>query len=79
MNNFNNEAEIREGLDNALLINNLNVEEIRREREDNINNGDGQNNQNRENNIEENNSFSLNSKDILEFSRDFFPSLILVK
>ena len=79
MNNFNNEAEIREGEDNALLINNLNIEDIGRDREDNINDQDGQNVNNINQNNEENNTFSLKSKDILEFSRDFFPSLILVK
>ncbi len=69
MNNINNEADINQADERANLVNNVIL-------------GVGENPRNNPNNNQQRNpntsDTGIKSKAVLEFSRDFFPAIILV-
>jgi hypothetical protein len=70
MNNVNNEAELNHPDEQDILINNMLTGEAHHHNQNQ--------NQNNRNNPSNSTSSGMKSKEILEFSKDFFPSLILV-
>jgi hypothetical protein len=68
MNNVNNEAELNHPDEQDILINNMLTGEAHHPNQ----------NQNNPNNNSGSASSGMKSKEILEFSKDFFPSLFFV-